>query len=111
MRLKNLAMGSLVAAMMAIIPSIAYGQAYGTVGTETLNVREGAKIDSKIVKQVGLGEAVEIVHENGEWLKLILADDSRAYVKAEYINVNRVLAVVDATGLNVRDYQIGRAHV
>lgn len=90
---------------MFMIPTLAYGQAYGTVATETLNVREGAKLESPIVKQVGLGEKVEIVHQQDGWLKIILKNDERAYVKAEYINVNRVVALVDVNdGLNVRDY-------
>lgn len=93
-----------VGAMM-MIPSIAYGQAYGTVATETLNVREGAKLESPIVETVDLGDTVEIVSQQGDWLKIILEDDARAYVKAEYINVHRVVAVVDVNdGLNVRDY-------
>ena len=96
--------GAIIGAII-MIPTFAYGQAYGTVATETLNVREGAKIDSPIVEQVGLGEVVEIVHQQDDWLKIILKDDARAYVKAEYINVHRVVAVVDVNdGLNVRDY-------
>lgn len=90
---------------MLMIPSVAYGQAYGTVATETLNVRQGAKLESPIVETVDLGDTVEIVSQQGDWLKIILEDDARAYVKAEYINVHRVLAVVDVNdGLNVRDY-------
>ena len=90
---------------MIMIPSIAYGQAYGTVATETLNVRQGAKLESSIVETVDLGDTVEIVSQQGEWLKIILKDDARDYVKAEYINVHRVVAVVDVNdGLNVRDY-------
>ena len=90
---------------MIFVPSLAYGQAYGTVATETLNVRQGAKLEAPIVEQVGLGETVEIVSEQNDWLKIILPDDARAYVKAEYINVHRVVAVVDVNdGLNVRDY-------
>lgn len=104
MRLNQTLKAALIAAVI-VFPSLAYAQAYGTVATETLNVREGAKLDASIVEQIGLGDSVEIVSEQGDWLKLILEDDARAYVKAEYINVNRVLAVVNVNdGLNVRDY-------
>lgn len=93
----------MLAAMAA--PSFVYAQAYGTVATETLNVRAGAKIDAPILEQIGLGSPVEIVSRQDDWLKLILEDDTRAYVKQEYINVHRALAVVDVNGgLNVRDY-------
>lgn len=101
----NQAFKAVIAGAMLLFPTLAFGQAYGTVATETLNVREGAKLDAPIVEQVGLGETVEIVYEQGDWLKIILEDDARAYVKAEYINVHRVVAVVDVNdGLNVRDY-------
>lgn len=104
MRLNQTLKAALIAAVI-VFPSFAYAQAYGTVATETLNVREGAKLEASIVEQIGLGDSVEIVSEQGDWLKLILEDDARAYVKAEYINVNRVLAVVNVNGgLNVRDY-------
>lgn len=104
MRLNQTLKAALVGAVI-VFPSLAYAQAYGTVATETLNVRDGAKLDASIVEQIGLGDSVEIVSEQGDWLKLILENDARAYVKAEYINVHRALAVVNVnTGLNVRDY-------
>ena len=104
MRLSQTLKAALIGAVM-VFPSLAYAQAYGTVATETLNVRSGAKLDASIVEQIGLGDSVEIISEQEDWLKLILEDDARAYVKAEYINVHRVLAVVNVnTGLNVRDY-------
>lgn len=104
MKLKQTLRAALVAAVV-VLPSLVHAQAYGTVATETLNVREGAKLEAPIIEQIGLGDSVEIVSEQGDWLKLILEDDTRAYVKAEYINVHRVLAVVDVNdGLNVRDY-------
>ncbi|MDF2878239.1 MAG: hypothetical protein K0S30_1335 [Clostridia bacterium] len=105
MRLQKILLGTVMMAMTAIIPSLAYGQAYGTVATGTLNVREGASTDSRILQQVGVGVPVEIVAEQNDWLKLILKDDSRAYVKSEYIAVHRVVATAEVNGgLNVRDY-------
>ena len=104
MNLKRTLQTALAMAVITV-PGFVYAQAYGTVATETLNVREGAKTDSAIVEQIGLGAPVEIVSEQDDWLKLILEDDSRAYVKAEYINIHRALAVVDVEGgLNVRDF-------
>ena len=104
MNLKKTVQAALAMAVITV-PGFVYAQAYGTVATETLNVREGAKKDSAIVEQIGLGAPVEIVSEQNDWLKLILEDDSRAYVKAEYINIHRALAVVDVEGgLNVRDF-------
>nr|WP_302596924.1 C40 family peptidase [uncultured Cellulosilyticum sp.] len=104
MQLKKAIMGALIA-VAAIMPSLAYGQAYGTVATSTLNVREGAKTTARIVEQVQLGDVVEIIAEQGDWFKIILEDDERAYVKGEYITVHRAVATVEVNGgLNVRDY-------
>lgn len=104
MRLKETLKAALVAMIIAV-PGFAYAQAYGTVATETLNVRAGAKTDASIIEQIGLGDSVEIISQQDDWLKLILEDDQRAYVKAEYINIHRALAVVEVNGgLNVRDY-------
>lgn len=92
-------------ATAAIIPSLVYGQGYGTVATGTLNVREKATTDSRILQQVGIGVPVEIVTESDDWLQLTLKDGSTAYVKSEYIAVHRVVATVEVSGgLNIRDY-------
>lgn len=105
MRLQKILLSVVIMAATVIIPSLAYGQAYGTVATSTLNVRERATTDSRILQQVGIGVPVEIVAEQNDWLKLILQDDSRAYVKSDFIAVHRVVATVNVQGgLNVRDY-------
>lgn len=103
MQLKKAFMGMVIAAT-ALMPCLAYGQAYGTVGTSVLNVREGAKTTARVIEQVQLGDAVEIISEQGDWFKIILEDGERAYVKSEFISVHRVVATVQASSLNVRDY-------
>lgn len=104
MRLKKVLIGA-VAAMTLVVPIATYAEAFGTVATQTLNARAGATTSAKILDQVKLGTAVEIVTDYGEWLKIALEDETRAFVKAEYINVHRVVATVQvASGLNVRDY-------
>ncbi len=105
MRLQKIVLGVVMTAMVGIIPSLAYGQAYGTVATGTLNVREKATTDARILQQVGLGVPVEIVTESNDWLQLTLKDGSTAYVRSEYIAMHRVVATVEvAGGLNIRDY-------
>lgn len=105
MRLQKIILGVVMTATAAIIPSLVYGQGYGTVATGTLNVREKATTDSRILQQVGIGVPVEIVTESDDWLQLTLKDGSTAYVKSEYIAVHRVVATVEVSGgLNIRDY-------
>lgn len=105
MHFKKTMLTAIVAGLTLIIPSFANAEAFGTVATQTLNIREGATTNSKILQQLGLGTAVEIVAQQGDWLKIALKDDSRAYVKSEFITVHRVVATVKVSGgLNVRDY-------
>ena len=67
------------------------------------------KIDTELIMDIALiydeiGLKADAEEKYKEVLKLD-EDDARAYVKAEYINVHRVVAVVDVNdGLNVRDY-------
>lgn len=105
MRLQKMVLGAIIMASTMVIPQLAYGQAFGTVATETLNIRENPTTDSRILQQVGRGIPVEILEQKSDWLKLKLRDDSTAYVKSEFIDIQRVLAMVEVSGgLNVRDY-------
>lgn len=105
MRMKKILLSAMITVATVIIPSLAYGQAYGTVATETLNARAGAKTTAKILEQLSLGQAIEVVAEQDGWLKIALADETRAYVKSDYLAIHRVVATVEVNGgLNVRDY-------
>lgn len=97
-------LGAIMTVTTAIVPAITYAQAYGTVATQTLNVREGARKDRMIVEQLDYRDPVEIVDETGEWVKVILANDERGYVHSDYLSIHRVVAMVTADVLNVRDY-------
>lgn len=101
---KKALLGAIMTVTTAVIPAITYAQAYGTVATQTLNVREGAKKDRAIVEQLDYKDPVEIVDETGDWVKVILANDERGYVHTDYLSIHRVVAMVTADVLNVRDY-------
>lgn len=103
MRLKKAILGASFI-VMSMIPSFLYAEAFGTVATDTLNVRKKPNTQSSIVKQLDYREAVEVRSiENTNWFKLWLKDDSVAYVHTNYISVHRVVATVTAP-LNVRSY-------
>lgn len=104
MNWKKAVLGAIMTVTTAVIPAIAYGQAYGTVATQTLNVRAGARIDRAIVKQLDYRDPVEIVDQQNGWVKVILANDQRGFVKSDYLAIHRVVATVTANTLNVRDY-------
>lgn len=104
MNWKKAVLGAIITVTTAVIPAIAYGQAYGTVATQTLNVRVGARVDRAIVKQLDYRDPVEIVDQQNGWVKVILSNDQRGYVKSDYLSIHRVVATVTADTLNVRDY-------
>lgn len=61
-----------------------------TVTTETLKVRAEANTDSEVITMVPLGEELEVVRSEGDWVKVYL-DDEEVYVSAEYVEVNAKL--------------------
>ncbi|MHC1750016.1 MAG: NlpC/P60 family protein [Cellulosilyticaceae bacterium] len=88
-----------------IVPSLAFGKAYGSVNAGTLNARKGASTDTAIVTQLDERDGIEIVNiEKNGWFKIAVGEDGRAYVKSEFVKVQRAVANVTVNGLNVRDY-------
>lgn len=57
-----------------------------TITTDTLKVRAEASEDAKTKDLIGLGEKVNVLEEEGEWLR-IEYDDESAYIKAEYATI------------------------
>ncbi|PHV72052.1 hypothetical protein CS063_00815 [Sporanaerobium hydrogeniformans] len=105
MGLHKMILSTFLAVSALMLPNIVYGQAFGKVKADTLNVREKPNTSSRILQQVGEGTSVEIIEVKDGWFKLRLKDDSIAYVKSEFIDIDRVVANVEvAGGLNVRDY-------
>lgn len=55
------------------------------VTTDTLNVRAEDSTDSDIVALSGEGEALSVVDEEGEWVKVAVSEDVIGYVSSEYV--------------------------
>ncbi len=58
--------------------------------TDALNVRKEANTESEVLTQVLKGEELEVIEDQGEWIKVSL-DSDEAYVKAEYVEVQEKL--------------------
>lgn len=65
-------------------------RAVATVNTNGLNVRTEPNTDSEVVTQVGEGTELELLEQQGEWLKVSI-DGEEAYTKAEYVTVEEKL--------------------
>ncbi len=55
------------------------------VTTDTLNVRAEESTDSDIVALSGEGEALSVVGEDGDWVKVATKDGVEGYVSSDYI--------------------------
>lgn len=60
------------------------------VNTNGLNVREQPNTESTILTQVLEGEELELIEDQGEWIK-IAVDNDEAYVNAEYVTIEEKL--------------------
>lgn len=57
------------------------------VTADTLNLRSQASTDSSIVKLLNKGEKLEIISEEGEWIK-VSYNGAEGYVSKEYVEIN-----------------------
>lgn len=73
----------------------------GTVTTNggRLNVRTGAGLDHTAFTQLPNGTAVEVVGEDGDWLKIILPERV-GYVHSDYMTVSNAETDTDGGGLS-----------
>jgi len=60
------------------------------VNADMLMVREGESTETKILTYVANGEELEVVENNGEWIKINI-DDESGYVKAEFVDIYNTL--------------------
>ncbi len=55
-----------------------------------LRVREEGSLDAPVITLVAEGEELEVVSQEGDWVKIML-DDEEAYVSAEYVDISKRL--------------------
>lgn len=58
-----------------------------TVTADTLNLRSEASTDSSIVKLLNQGEELDVISDEGEWLR-VSSDGTEGYVSKDYVQVN-----------------------
>ena len=74
--------------------SIAATSGYTTaqVGADVLNVRASASGDSEIIATVEGSQEIEVVEDQGEWIKVILDGEMYGYVSADYVYTSTAYA-------------------
>lgn len=58
-----------------------------TVTADTLNLRSEASTDSSIVKLLNQGEELDVISDEGDWLR-VSSDGTEGYVSKDYVQVN-----------------------
>lgn len=59
--------------------------------TSCLRVRENPNTDSKILDLLGEGDKIEVVSEEGEWVRVAFSDGDEGFVSAEFVKIEDTL--------------------
>ena len=105
MQLKKtlLTLGIMGATML--VPSLVYGQAYGKVNVETLNMRQEPNTQATNVGQLHQKDEVQIIRQaNTEWFQIKDKNGKSAYVFGEYVSIEEADGLMIGQGVRLRDY-------
>ena len=88
-----------------LIPSLVYGQAYGKVNVETLNMRQEPNTQATNVGRLHQKDEIQIIGQaNTEWLQIKDKNGKSAYVFGEYISIEEADGIIIGQGVRLRDY-------
>lgn len=105
MQLKKSLLTLCVMMSALIMPTLVYGQAYGIVTADSLNMREKPSTQSTKLGQLNNKEEINIIERtNDEWLQVQTSNGKKAYVFAEYISIEEAEGVITGQGVRLRDY-------
>ncbi|MDD3368412.1 MAG: SH3 domain-containing C40 family peptidase [Lachnospiraceae bacterium] len=74
----------------AVMKAKSISAVMATVTTDSLKVREEPSLDAEVVTMVANGEELEVIEEDGDWVKVYL-DSDEVYVSAEFVDVDERL--------------------
>ena len=80
------AVSSIIMLLMIVLANKVQA-ATATVTADTLNLRSQASTDSSIVKLLNKGEKLEIISDDGDWIK-VSYNGAEGYVSKDYIEIN-----------------------
>ncbi|MGL4797938.1 MAG: NlpC/P60 family protein [Cellulosilyticaceae bacterium] len=88
-----------------LVPTLTFGQAYGKVNVETLNMRNTPATTATNIGQLDQSDEVEIVgRANDEWLEIVTPNGNKAYVFAAFVAIVDAEGIVNGQGVRLRDY-------
>lgn len=105
MQLKKtlLTLGITVATMS--VPLLVYGQAYGKVNVETLNMRQQPNTQATNIGQLHQKDEVQIIGQaDTKWLEIKDQNGKVAYIFGEYVSIEEADGIMIGDGVRLRDY-------
>lgn len=72
------------------------GQQKATVKTTTLMVRSDSNQDSEVLAMVGDSQQLNVVEDNGDWVKVTVDDDVEGYVAKDYVECETVFTEAES---------------
>lgn len=84
--IKKYAVSSIIMLLIIVLANKVQA-ATATVTADTLNLRSQASTDSSIVKLLNKGEKLEIISDDGDWIK-VNSNGAEGYVSKEYVEIN-----------------------
>lgn len=64
------------------------GATLATVNTQTLRIREEADENSSVYGLLGEGEKIEVIEQEGDWIKVAYSDDTEGYISGDYVSLD-----------------------
>lgn len=105
MQIRKMLITTVAALSMWCVPAVVFGQAYGKVEVETLNMRSGPSINTTNLGQLDQSDEVEIINKtNAHWLEIMMPSGQSAYVYAPYVSIQEAQGEINARGVRLRDY-------
>lgn len=82
-----------------------YAESYASVNIETLNVRKSPSLKASVLSNYRKNETVKILDQvSPEWYAVENKGGYTAYVNAQYVDIYKVKAEINADGVNSRTY-------
>lgn len=105
MQLKKSLLTLCVVTSALLMPTLVYGQAYGKVNVDTLNMREQPNVAATNIGQLDKKDEVDIVgRANDEWLEIQTSNGKKAYIFAEFVSIEEAQGTITGQGVRLRDY-------
>lgn len=105
MQLKKALVTALFTVTALGVPTITFGQAYGSVQVDTLNIRQEPSAAAENIGQLSKNDKVDIIDIlDDEWMEIETSRGETAYVFSSYIKIKGADGEIGQDNVSVIDY-------